>query len=213
MLLLPQAIKEYTAINIEDRWSNWNAGTTYNFGDIAFYGHYYYKSVIDGNVGRIPEDDTTHWLRWDVSNRYAQIDLQATTKTTCDHTTKIGGLAPYTLISEFQNDRYDAIALGEVYALSVTIEILDSLDAVVWTYNIDMARRRPNVNSWYDYYYIPKFYSYFLDLHTKNCTCLGIYRHKRVYTGVILACGGNSTTILYGAIGKLKPIFLGQHLH
>ncbi len=155
MLTLPQKIDDYLSINIETRYADWAAGTTYNFGDIAFYEHYYYKSVIDGSVGVIPLENPQSWLRWSVSNRYAQIDLQARTSTRCDVDTKTGGLAPFTLISEFQNDRYDAIALGGVHASSILIEILDNLDAVVYTFTEDLSNRRPEVVDWYTYYYTP----------------------------------------------------------
>jgi len=155
MLILNQAIEDYTAINITTRYPNWSAGLTYNFGDIAFSDHYYYKSLIDNNVGNAPENNALLWLRWDISNRYAQIDLQARTTTTCDVNTKDDALAPFTLISEFQNDRYDAIALGSVHASSILIEIVNSGGTTVFSIYEELADRRPAVVDWYTYYYTP----------------------------------------------------------
>ena len=112
MLLVKQNIIEYNAINIITRYPDWDIATVYNFGDILFQGHYYYRSAIDNNLGIEPTDNDKEWMRWDISNRYAQIDLRARTFTTCDVDSKVGGLAPYDLISEFQNDRYDSISLN-----------------------------------------------------------------------------------------------------
>ena len=85
MTILTQKIKEYTSINIKTTHPNWNPSTVYNFATddtgIVFYGHYYYKSVIDGNVGNIPSEHPESWLLWAISNRYAQTDLHATTET------------------------------------------------------------------------------------------------------------------------------------
>ncbi len=155
MLILNQAIKDYTYINIITRYPDWTAGNTYVFGDIAFYNQYYYKSVTDDNIGNTPDSDSLHWLRWSVSNRFAQIDLQARTTTICDSSTKVGGTAPYTLVSEFQNNRYDAIALGGVFASSILVEIVDSLDAVVFSVYEDLTNRRNGVVDWFTYYYEP----------------------------------------------------------
>ncbi len=155
MLILDQQIEEYVSINIDTRYANWSAGATYNFGDIAFDDHYYYKSIIDSNIGLRPSTNSEQWLRWDVSNRYAQIDMQARTVTTCDSSSKTGGLPPFTLISEFQNDRYDAIALGTIFASSILIEIVSESSVVAWSTIVDMTRRRPDVVDWYTYYFLP----------------------------------------------------------
>lgn len=146
---------EYNSINLIVRYPNWDAATTYQFGDIVFDEHYYFRSVIDDNIGLKPDDNQDEWLRWDVSNRYAQIDMRATTETRCDVDTKDDGLAPYNLVSEFPNDRYDALALGYVNAGSITVEILSNLGTPVWTHYVELGRIRPQVVDWYTYYYTP----------------------------------------------------------
>lgn len=42
-----------------------------------------------------------------------------------------------------------------VHASTLTIEILDENDLVVWTHFQDLLATRPDVHSWYDYYFIP----------------------------------------------------------
>ncbi len=64
MLILNQAVEEYTAINIITRYPNWLAGSTYNFGDIIFENHYYYKSVIDNNTGNSPSTNKNYNSLW-----------------------------------------------------------------------------------------------------------------------------------------------------
>lgn len=153
MITVEQAITEYTAINIIVTDENWDEALTYNFNDVAFDEHYYYISVIDGNIGLKPTDNRSQWLRSRVSNRYAQIDLQALTFTICDVDTKVGGLAPYDLISEFQNNRYDTLALGGVHASGVKIEILNNLSEVIWSDITNLSKVRPEVHDWYTYYF------------------------------------------------------------
>lgn len=155
MLLMKQKIEEYLDINLITRYPNWSSTTTYNFGDIVFDDHYYYRSVIDENLNLLPSENMNEWLRWDISNRYAQIDMRATTETVCNIDTIEGGVGPYTLISEFQNDRYDALALGYVNAEYVFVEILSNLGTPVWTFTENLGRVRPEVVNWYTYYYTP----------------------------------------------------------
>jgi len=87
MIVIEQKLIEYLDINIKTTHENWSETETYNFGDVRFYDHYYYRSVIDNNIGNIPTENSDKWLRWAISNRYAQIDLRATTYTTWNATT------------------------------------------------------------------------------------------------------------------------------
>jgi len=157
MITLPQQIKEYKSINIIARHPNWDAATTYQFsqaeGDVntVFYDHYYYRSVVDDNVGNIPTENSDKWLKWSISDRYAQIDLRASTATVWD-ATRATTPADHALISEFDNNVYDAIALGNVYGETVKIQVFDSNDQEVQSYTKSIYNR-PQSNTWYNYYF------------------------------------------------------------
>ena len=77
MIIVEQEIKDYDSINIKITHPNWDDTSSYDFGEVIFYGHYYYRSIIDNNIGLKPPDNDDEWLKWEISNRYAQIDLRA----------------------------------------------------------------------------------------------------------------------------------------
>jgi len=157
MLILEQEILDYTSININVRYLNWDSATSYSFGEVSFYGQYYYRSIVDNNLNVLPTDDTAKWLRWDISNRYAAIDLQAATTTVCDVDTITGGVAPFDLVMEFDNNRYDTLALGDVYGSNIKIEVFKDPDSTT-PYQVitkDISTIRSCVDSWYNYYYCP----------------------------------------------------------
>jgi len=150
MVVVEQKVSEYLDINIVTTYPNWDESTTYQFDEILFYEHYYYKNVIDDNLGLIPSDNSASWLLWEVSNRYAQIDLRATTTTTWNATTATVP-ADDALISRFANNSYDFIGLGGVLGSSVTIEVLDDVLAVLYTVTEDIYFRQDA--DWYGYYF------------------------------------------------------------
>jgi len=151
MIIIEQEIEEYTAINIVTTYPNWAIGDTYNFGDIRFYGHYYYRSVTDNNTGNIPPDNEDEWLRWSISNRYAQIDLRATTTTEWNSTTATVP-ADDALISTFDNDSYNTLAFGGVEGSDIKVELYDSEGTLVNTLT-KAVYNRPYSNNWYGYFF------------------------------------------------------------
>ncbi len=151
MIIVEQEIEDYTAINIVTRYPNWDSATTYNFGEVLFHEQYYYKSVVDNNLNVTPTDNPSEWLRWSVSNRYAQIDLRATTYTTWDATTATVP-ADNALISTFNNESYDIISFGGVSGASITVELYDNGDTLIHS-ETRVIYNRPNSNSWYNYYF------------------------------------------------------------
>jgi hypothetical protein len=164
MLILKQQIEEYNSINIVRRYDNWEPDHPggYPVGAIVFSEHYYYKSVVKDNLA--PVKDTTSWLRWSVSNRYAAVDLQANTETVCDVNSMDNdgdnipdGSGPYDLVMEFDTDNYDAIAFGNVYGSQLKIEVFkeDDLNNPYQVITEDIATTRYCVSSWWNYYYCP----------------------------------------------------------
>jgi len=158
MTIVKQQIKDYINININTRHPNWEELVHYDFGDIVFYDHYYFRNVIDDNHGITPIEDSPEWLLWDISNRYAQIDLHATTSTIWNSTS---ALVPTDnkLVTEFSTNNYNIVALGRVKGGSVKIEILDGGGAVVHT-ETKTSYSRPSSNTWYNYYFDPFENSY-----------------------------------------------------
>ncbi len=155
MTIVAQSLLEYKTINIITRHPNYDPANSYDFGEVIFFDHYYWKSITDANIGHEPFLDSPVWLMWDVSNRYAQIDLRATTTTTWDSSTATVP-ADNGLISTFDFNDIDTLALGNVRATSVTVRVVDSLGATVWESTQDIYNRVSGNPGWFSYFWAKK---------------------------------------------------------
>jgi len=151
MTIIKQMVDEYLDINIQVTGVNWSSTATYDFGEEAFFGHYYYTSIIDGNTGLQPDINPNEWLLNRVSNRYAQIDLRATTYTRWDSTTATNPNDHF-LFSKFANKSYDFIGFGGVSGEDIEVKLYDSNDNLIYTAT-GSVYARPNSNTWYNYYF------------------------------------------------------------
>jgi len=204
MIVVQQEILQYESINIVTTHPSYNGATSYNFGDIIFYQHYYYRSVTDNNTGNIPSEKSNSWLRWAISNRYAQIDLRATTETRWDSTTATNP-ADNALITEFKNDGYNVLSFGKVQGDTVTIEILDTFGAVRYT-STNIVYDRPNSNNWYGYYFDPFHGGVKQDFHNS----IPIYQDGTIRVTVTLTDTG------FASVGYMvggQSIYVGDSLY
>lgn len=116
MKYLTQQITEYLSTNLVDTEAEWLVGTTYSVGDTVKYGNYYYKSVVDSNLGYNPEDyNDLKWFKYAVSNKYAMLDLSASSKSSYTGNMEV----------VFTQDNKDTITIGNYTAANVLVEILD----------------------------------------------------------------------------------------
>lgn len=129
MQLLSQEIKELTYSNIVDEYLEWSPTTTYiletstlSNSSMCKYGNYYYRSVINGNLNYRPDLNPTKWLKYDVSNRDALLDLRALSMS------KVTGAD---LVVEFERGLITTLVLGYFEASVIKIEHLDSLGVVI----------------------------------------------------------------------------------
>jgi len=151
MVVVKQKLLDYTSININTRYPNWDSSTTYNFGDIIFHDHYYFRSVVDNNVGDTPYEYNPKWLLWSISNRYAQIDLHAGTSTVWDSNTATTP-TDNGLITTFPSDGISFIGIGRVHSSEVSITVKDSSGNPVTT-RLKTTYSRPSSNTWWNYYF------------------------------------------------------------
>jgi len=140
MRYVNQKITEYISTNLQDPYADWSSVTTYSIGDIRKYNDYHYKSMVDSNLNIVPSDDTGKWLLWEVSNKFASLDLQANTETICDTDTIVSG-SVYDLELETNVDGYDYIVLGAMKGTQLTIVEKDvstaTLDTTIKTITND----------------------------------------------------------------------------
>ncbi len=153
MIAIRQEIGDYKSINVKETGVLYSETYNYMFGDEVLYNHYYYKNVIDNNKGNIPDDNNnTKWLKWRISNRYAQTDLRAKTYTIWNEDTAID-FNDVGLISEFENGLYTVLAFGGVHGASIKVEVISNNDGSILYEDVQISYNRPNSNNWYNYYF------------------------------------------------------------
>lgn len=147
---LPQEINDTTllASNVPvDDYPAWTAGT-YNRGDRVVKG----KEVFEVLAVTTPDDpavgirlDPPSWLRLGFVNRWRMFTGAA------DSQTRQATDIDVTVSSE--QDFYDTLALLGLEGQTVTVQVLDALDVVVWERTVDLVDI--GVDDWWEYYFAP----------------------------------------------------------
>ena len=126
----------------------WTAGS-YSSGDVVYKGIVIYESQNDSNMDD-PEDgvslDVPTWLELGWVNRWRIFDDYISNSSSSDIDEMVHTLA----ISNA-----DHISFYDVLANEMTVEILDTTDAVVWEYSIDLLEGSLDYGDWWEYYYLP----------------------------------------------------------
>ena len=154
MQYVKQEITSFLSTNLTDTYSDWSDATTYTIEDddaltnasVARYGSYYWRSLISGNRGFNPEEhENTKWMKWEVSNRFAMLDLSAQSKST-----NAGNMTCTFALTKST----DTIGVGYYDADTILIEVLDDLDAVLWSYEVPSTIYE-GIDSWWTWTYPP----------------------------------------------------------
>lgn len=149
MKILQNKIKDYTFANFSEDETVWDSALTYNYEQSARDGHFIYAYAgTDGTNSTLrPSEDWEKlpkervWIKIRPTNYYAMLDGETQTQTRVKDVTQI----------EFPVNNYDAIALLDIVAESVHIELIDSVTwDVLYEHRSDML----------DYTGIVDFYSY-----------------------------------------------------
>ena len=158
MQYVAQEITGFTSTNLTDTYNDWSSATTYKFetgtptnASVCRVGTYYYRSLANGNIGNEPTaNEDVKWIKWGVSNKYAMLDFSAQSKSTFT-----GDL--YVI---FKQNQIRTLGIGNYEAETVRIEILDTLDNVLWTYETDSSVNENVIDYWS---YIYEDYGYKVD--------------------------------------------------
>jgi len=203
MQYVSQQITGFTSTNLTDTYNDYSPVTTYTFesgtptnASIARYGTYYYRSLVNGNVGNTPtEHENIKWLKWEVSNKYAILDLSAQSK------------SRYTgdMVVEFLQNRMTTLGIGNYEANTVTIEIKDILETVIWSYTTTSALNE-FITDYYSYMY--EDYGYEVDRAFK--VNLPIIGHK---VKVTFNKSTEATTTACGFLVGGTPVSIGKTLY
>jgi len=152
MKYIKQEIEELTYTSISPRFNDWSATETYSIesdednltsSSVVLVGNYYYRSISSSNTNNPPlETLGIHWIKWDVSNRYAMVDLRSKTYSEVDNED---------IVVEFLKGRIDVLGVGNTIASSMKIEYLDINGDILTEYTQEyFYSGNEGVNNFYD---------------------------------------------------------------
>lgn len=149
MKIVQNLISDYYSANFTENETPWSSGSTYAYGEEARQGHYIYKyaGISGTNSTNNPTIDTLSWEYERASNYYAMLGGSTKNQTENYETIDI----------QFNIDRYDTIALLNIEATDVMVEIRDiSTDEIIYTKNVELTYR--NVYSYTQFFFAPFIY-------------------------------------------------------
>jgi hypothetical protein len=151
MIYVKQEITDFISTNLTDVYSEWSALTTYivetdmtlTNASMVRFGTYYYRSLISENLNFQPDLYPSKWIKWEVSNKFAMLDLSSQSKSTFNGDMTVS----------FATTRYtDTITIGYYSASSVLVELFDANDTLVWTYVLPTTIYE-DIYDWYSWTY------------------------------------------------------------
>lgn len=131
MEFVPQSITSYASPQLTPEYSDWSGATTYIVGDKVIYGNYIWICSFAGSLNFEPKENSPHWTKWGVSNYWSLIDLRSQTLTVVNSD----------FIVEFDKVGIETLVIGYFKGTSILVEVLDSLDNVVFTESFSNPRR------------------------------------------------------------------------
>ncbi|WP_232494914.1 hypothetical protein [Novosphingobium kaempferiae] len=131
---------------LADTYAAYDAGATYGAGYrvVSTITHRQYESVAAGNLGH-GLDEPAWWIDLGPTNPYAMFDQANSTQT---------GVAGAVEFEVSVAGRADAIALLNLVAANVDIEMSTAADGVVFSQSINLVSDS-GVTDWYQYYFEP----------------------------------------------------------
>lgn len=140
MEFVPQSITSYVSPQLTPEYSNWSDATTYIVGNKVIYGNYIWICSFAGSLNFEPKEDSPHWTKWGASNYWSLIDLRSQTLTVVNSD----------FVVEFDKIGIETLVIGYFKGTSILVEVLDSLDNVVFTETFSNPRREglPSYLNW-----------------------------------------------------------------
>jgi hypothetical protein len=180
--------------NVAITETEWTAGT-YNTGDQRYVDTTLYEVVASPSTTDSPTDgvlaDPPTWIEIGAINRFKMFDLIIG-----DATEQSSGDIVVTIDSG--SEVYNGVALFNVSATSVQVEVIDAVDGVVYDKTIDMTDY-VGINNWYNYFFLP------YDLNTS-----AIFTDLPAYVGadirVTVSSGGGDISVGELVVGRTKDL-------
>ena len=140
MEFVPQSITSYTSPQLTPEYANWSDATTYIVGNKVIYGNYIWICSFAGSLNFEPNESSPHWTKWGVSNYWSLIDPRSQTLTVVNSD----------FVVEFDKLGIETLVIGYFKGTSILVEVLDSLDNVIFTESFSNPRREglPSYLNW-----------------------------------------------------------------
>lgn len=140
MEFVPQSITSYTSAQISPEYPTWSELTSYIVGNKVIYGNYIWICSFAGSLNFEPKENSPHWTKWGVSNYWSLIDTRSQTLTVVNSD----------FVVEFDKLGIETLVIGYFKGVSILVEVLDSLDNVVFTETFLNNRREglPSYLNW-----------------------------------------------------------------
>lgn len=146
-----------TASNVpETDYTEWSSITSYTTGQtvrVTTTGVHRIYEALTGSTNKPPQSNPTEWLDIGPTNRWAMFDGKVGTYTESSAAWTVGagnGIQIEILPGEIVN----SVALLEVYAESVTVEVDDPIDGIVYTQTVNLVDNGI-VGDLYEYFFTP----------------------------------------------------------
>lgn len=146
-IIVPITINPTTQVtsNLSDLFAVWISTTTYAIGNRVTYNARTYESLVSSNLNIIPSSDPTKWLDIGPSNKTAAFDSSNSTQSERNSPIEIT-ITPNMLVNSIG-------LINLTNAGSATVEVRDSLNAIVYTKTVTLDGSV--VGDWYDYFFAP----------------------------------------------------------
>lgn len=146
-IVRPATIDDTTLVSTtvpETDYSAWSAATAYSLGDrvIRTSLHKVYERIVAGTTATAPESDAVNWVEVSATNAWKMFDTSSSTVTT-----KSGSI-----VVEIEPGRVDAIALLEVSANTVTVEMATTA-GTIYSHTETMTVREEITTTWSGYFF------------------------------------------------------------
>ena len=140
MEFVPQSITSYASPQLTPEHPTWSELTSYIVGNKVIYGNYIWICSFAGSLNFEPKEDSPHWTKWGVSNYWSLIDTRSQTLTVVNSD----------LVVEFDKLGIETLVIGYFRGVSISVEVLDTLDNVVFSETFSNPRREgiPSYLAW-----------------------------------------------------------------
>ena len=138
MRIVQNKITDYLSINVTETETAWSSGSLYYYADEVRQGHFIYKYAGENQTNTKDDPEVTYdrdketysvWVRVRPTNYWAALDEKTFTRT----------VKADSLVIELTNNDYDTVALLNLNATDVTIELIDlTTTDVLYTSSYDL---------------------------------------------------------------------------